>query len=353
VLFAVAMGVLAVKFRNKSLLSIGAVFMLVSAIGSFFATNLTMLEFFYALEGGATVIVGITASSLIGELLPNNRKAKVVSYMWAVGAAAGIAGIPLIGMITNMGGWQLNFLLLVVPFSVLSLALVYTAIPSQTAKKEIIKAKSYVNAYRDVLKNKSAVACLVGGMLTFSGYTGLFSIAFYRQQFWANLSEAQQVNNTVIVWLIINVVVIFVSILTGRIVGRVGILRTLVIGCIGNFICASVFFLMPNFSIAYVVQLIHVSFYMMMVTSWLTLTLDQVPTARGTMMSLRAIAWSLGIAISTALGGAALIFTGAYPAVGLVMAAMIFPGILLIHFFAKDPYKNENLPPPQQELPTL
>lgn len=353
VIFALFMGFLAVRFRKKSLLILGAIFMLVSAIGSFFAPNLPTLEFFYALEGGATVIVGIMSASLIGELVPNNKKAKVVSYMWAVGAAAGLAGIPLLGMITNIGGWQLNFLLLILPFSIASLILVYRAVPRETQKSQVVSSKSYVKAFSDVLHNKSAVACIVGGMLVASGYTGVFSIAFYRQKFWADLSEAQQISNTVVFWLIINVVIIIISIFTGRILNRVGTKRVWLIGCIGNFTCASIFFLMPNFLAAYFVQLIHVSFFMAGTIAWLTLTLDQVPSARGTMMALRSIAPSLGIAISTALGGAALIFTGSYPAIGLVMAAEILPGILIIRLYAKDPHAGELLDSKKIELPEL
>jgi predicted MFS family arabinose efflux permease len=353
VLFALLIGFLAVRFRSKPIILLGATLLLISAIGSFFAPNLLTLEIFYALEGGATVMVLITSSWLIGELLPTNRKAKVVSYMWAVGAAASLAGILLIGSITKFGGWQLNFLLLVIPFSVIGLLLVYFAVPSKAAQKASVTKSSYLNAFIQVFKNRSAAACLIGGLLTASGYTGVFAIAFYRTQFLSALSAAEQMNYTVMVSLILSVVIIVVALITGRIVCRIGTVRLVVLGSIGNFTCALIFFFMPNFPLAFMVQVIHVAFYVVGATSWLYLTLDQVPLARGTMMALRSSFATLGIAISTAIGGIALFYTGAYPAIGIVMAAMILPGFLIFKFFAKDPHEHEDLSSREVELPDI
>ena len=81
VLFALLMGILAVRFRSKPLLLLGVAFMFISAVGGYFAPTLPLLQFFYALEGGGTVIIGITSSTLIGEFVPSLRKAKVVSYL--------------------------------------------------------------------------------------------------------------------------------------------------------------------------------------------------------------------------------------------------------------------------------
>src|SRR5512137_2024053 len=48
VAFALLMGFLAVRFRSKPLLLLGAVLLFLSALGSFFAPNLPSLQFFYA-----------------------------------------------------------------------------------------------------------------------------------------------------------------------------------------------------------------------------------------------------------------------------------------------------------------
>ena len=201
VLFALLMGFLAVRFKSRPLLLLGAGFMFISAVGSFFAPNLPSLQFFYALEGAATVIVTINSATLIGELLPTHKKAKVVSYLWAIGSVASLAGIPLIGMLTNLGGWRLNFPLMVLPFSALGLIVAYFGLPS-TRTKTGVSGNSYLSAFKQVVKNRSALACLISGMLGAVGYTGVFAIAFYRRQFFNNLTVTEQINYAVMIWMV-------------------------------------------------------------------------------------------------------------------------------------------------------
>jgi predicted MFS family arabinose efflux permease len=342
VVFALLMGFLAVRFRSKPLLLLGAVFMFISAVGSFFAPNLPSLQFFYALEGAATVIVTINSATLVGELLPTHKKAKVVSYTWAIGSAASLAGIPLIGMITNFGGWKFNFLLMVLPFSALGLAVAYFGLPSRPHLKQPISWKSYFNAFSQVLRHRSALACLLAGMLGAVGYTGVFALAFYRRQFFNNLPVTEQINYAVIIWLVASAMSIVAALVIGRIVNRVGAVKLIVLGAIGNCICAFLTFIMPSFGLAFTVQMIHVWFFAAAITAWLYVTLDQVPVARGTMMSLRAIFSSIGFAIGAAAGGLALALFGTYQAVGITLSAIIFPGIPLAYLFIKDPHATKN-----------
>jgi len=344
VLFALLMGILAVRFRSKPLLLLGVAFMFISAVGGYFAPTLPLLQFFYALEGGGTVIIGITSSTLIGEFVPSLRKAKVVSYLWAVGSVATLAGIPLIGTITNFGGWQLNFLLLVLPFSVLGLSLAYFGLPAKPREKQVASKKTYLSAFSQVLKNKSAFFCLIAGTLGVAGNVSVFAIAFYRQQFMSNLSIPEQINFTVIIWMVACAMGIIASLVVGRLVNRVGAVRLIVIGNIGSGLLTMSFFFMPNLWLAVTLDMIHAWFFNAAVAAWLYLTLDQVPAFRGTMMSLRSIFGSVGYAIATALGGAALAFFGSYQAVGIALGAMILPVVPLVHFFTKDPNRTQQPP---------
>ena len=272
VAFALLMGFLAVRFRSKPLLLLGAVFMFISAVGSFFAPNLPFLQFFYALEGAATVIVTINSATLIGELLPTHKKAKVVSYLWAIGSVASLAGIPLIGMITNLGGWRLNFPLIVLPFSALGLMVAYFGLPAtriRTSVSETISGNSYLNAFIQVAKSRSALGCLISGMLGAVGYTGVFALAFYRQQFFNSLTVAEQINYSVMIWMVASAMSIVAAVAMGRIVNRVGAVKLIVLGGIGNFTCAILTFVMPSFWLAFAVQMIHVWFFAAALTAWL------------------------------------------------------------------------------------
>ena len=343
VLFALSMGFLAVRFRSKLLLLLGVVFMLISTIGSFFAPTFPLLQFFYALEGGGTVIVTITSAALIGEWLPLHKKAKVVSYTIAVGSIAGLAGIPLIGAITNFGGWQLNFLLLVLPFSVMGLLLAYFGLPYKSHERQGNSEKSYLSAFSQVLKNRSAFVCLIVGILGNAGNNGVFALAFYRQQFMSSLPIPEQINFIVVIWMLAYAMGIVASVVVGRLINRVAAATLLVVGAIGNGLFTILFFSIPNLWLALTLDMIHLWFFMAAVTAWSYLTLDQVPAFRGTMMSLRSIFVSVGYAIALAVGGTALAFFGSYQAVGIALGAIILPGVPLAYFFIKDPNKPKQL----------
>ena len=67
VVFALIMGLLAVRFRHKPLLLAGVVLVAISAVGGFFAPTLPYLQIFYAIEGIGTIMVGIMAFTMIGD----------------------------------------------------------------------------------------------------------------------------------------------------------------------------------------------------------------------------------------------------------------------------------------------
>jgi MFS transporter, DHA1 family, purine base/nucleoside efflux pump len=97
VIFALLMGVFAVRFKHKSLLLlIGTFFIVVSTIISFFAPTLALMQIVFALVGGGSVIVNIMSPTLIGELLPSQKKAKAVSYFFAITSFASLVGNPIL-----------------------------------------------------------------------------------------------------------------------------------------------------------------------------------------------------------------------------------------------------------------
>jgi len=340
VVFALAMGFLTVKFRSKPLLLLGAGFLLASAIGSYFAPTLPLLQAFYILEGGGTVIISITAFSLIGDLLATKEKPKVVSYLNAVSFAALLVATPAIGVITNIGSWQLNYLWLVLPLSIAGLILAFIGLPAVKRKQKAPPNTSYISGFREIFKSKSAVFCLVAGMCGAVGNFGILAIAYYRQHFLSDMPVAYQVNFATGVFMAASAIFVVASIVTGRLINRVGSIPLTVIGATGNSVFALLLFLMPNIWAAVAVNMVHIWFFAMAITPWSCLSLDQVPTYRGTMMSLRSIFLSVGYAITTALGGAVLVFFGSYQVMGLALALTIIPCAPLTYFLVKDPNKK-------------
>ena len=70
-----------------------------------------------------------------------------------------------------------------------------------------------------------------------------------------------------------------------------------------------------------------------------SLTLEQVPEFRGTMMSLTSAAQSLGSALGAALGGAILVLYD-YLIMGSVLGTLGIAAAMVFYFFAIDPTKT-------------
>jgi predicted MFS family arabinose efflux permease len=330
--FALVMGALAVRFRHKSLLLVGVLLLFISALGSFFAPTLPILQVFFALEGVASIMVGIMGLTMVGEFLPSQKKAKTVGYLVAATSLSTLIGIPLIGLITSVGGWRLNFILFVLPVSVLGLILVFITLPQKSSIKPLVPDKNaYLTSFKQVLMNKSAVSCLIGGMLGSAVAVGLFAVTFYRQQFKVSLGFA------VGIMLVAALMYVVASLVVGRLVGKTGARKLTVIGALGNGILTVVFFFMPNLWLALPLDMVHVWFGAAAFTAFSCLALDQVPQSRGTMMSLKSMFHNIGTAIGAAVGGAMLILFSSYQAVGIALGAISIASGAVFYFLTKDP----------------
>jgi predicted MFS family arabinose efflux permease len=337
VAFAIMLSVLAIRFRQKYLFLSGVALVVASAVGSFFAPTLLSLQLFYAMEGGGSIIIWIMAATLIGDILPQDKKAKAISYMISIGSIATLVVVFLVGFIGNVGGWRSNFLFLVLPFAAAGLVIVSFFVPSAMHQKPTsIKKNIYLGNLRQVLTNKSAVACLIANIFTLvTGQAGIFAIAFYRTRF--------AVPRTLTVGIYELAVIIFIvsPLISGRIVNRVGAKRLAVISTSIAASCLMIFFLVPNLWIALTFDMLHVWFGTFSIPAFVCLVLEQTPKSRGTMMSLNSLFNSIGNAIAPAIGGALLLLTsGFYGSIGIIYGGMTFFGVAILIFLVADPTKK-------------
>jgi len=83
--------------------------------------------------------------------------------------------------------------------------------------------------------------------------------------------------------------------------------------------------------------MLHVWFAAFATPAFVYLVLEQVPSSRGTMMSLNIMFNNIGNIIAPALGGALLFLTsGIYGAVGLALGSITILGSTVLLFLAKD-----------------
>jgi predicted MFS family arabinose efflux permease len=336
----IIMGVLAVRFRHKSLLMAGIFLSIIAHLGAYFAPTFLWMQVIFAIGGAAAIMVSIVAVTLLGDLLPLNRKAKAVGYLVTALYLAVFFGSPIVSFLAGLGSWRYIHLLLGLPAAVAALAVSYIGIPSIShTHQPSIGRKKYVRSFRQVLLNKSAVSCLVGSLF-FTGITiGLFAINFFRQQFWSELSPLLQAQYASYIIMAGTLTFAVGGLAAGRLTDKFGAKNLTVVGALGDGVFIILLFIAPNFWAALAFDFLHMWFAAMAITTLSCLSLDQVPSSRGTMMSLRNSFTNIGNTIAPAIGGALLVWAS-YPALGLVLGAMSIIASAIILLMAKDPNRG-------------
>ena len=184
VIFAFVMSVLVVRFKHKSLLTLGIVLVIFSAIGSFLAPDFLTFQIFFAMEGAGSIMVSVLAITLIGDTFDLNKKARAAGWYSAGIYMAALIGTPILLLVANIAGWRSVFLLFILPVSLLGLILAYTSIPFKSNTQKPKNEKGiYIKSIKQVLLNKSAASCLIGTIVGATAVVALFILTFYRQQF--------------------------------------------------------------------------------------------------------------------------------------------------------------------------
>jgi predicted MFS family arabinose efflux permease len=335
--FALLMGVLSVRFRHKTLLIVGVLLTCVSALGFYFAWDFIVILASYSLSGVGWAMISPTILTLIGEHIPLVKRANAVGWTVAGGALSYVIGPLLIAWIAGIGGWRLCLVGFVLPVLLVSLLLAFVGIPSASRNFQQLKnEQSYVQNFKDVLSNKSAFACLVGDALRSAAFvaTLIYVASFIRQRFQMSTDFASLV--------LLGGASLYAvgSVVTGPFVNKLGRKKLTVLTA----------FLSGAFTICYyLISSLWLSIALIMVTSWFfgmlvssanCLTLEQVPNARGTTMSLDTAALNLGSAFGTVLGGAALLSFG-YEGLGSVLGVIGIAASLVFCLFAREPVDDK------------
>ena len=333
---ALLMGFLSVRFKHKSLLLTGVGFMLISSLGCFFAPTLSWMQFYYSLNGVGSAMVLPMALALIGDYLPLEKRARAVGYMVAMAPLSFFISVPITGILANFD-WRLVPLLFAVPFSVVGLLLAFFGLPASPHKQSsTVTKEAYLRSFKQVFLNKSATACLVGNILRTAAYSATlyFGITFYRGIFSISLNPGTG--------LMMGGTLIFTlgSIIGGRIANRFG-RKTLTVAA--SFLSGAFtmcLFLMPDFWMALPFDYSEMFVAGIAFSAATSLSLEQVPKSRGTMMSLNSAVLAAGGALAAAAGGAVLdLFS--YEALGLTLGVTGVIAAAVFYFLTKDPSRTK------------
>ena len=209
-------------------------------------------------------------------------------------------------------------------------------IPSTDMKRETkLSHGNYINSFRKVFSNISAVSCIAGFTLfAASGlFLSLYSVTYCRQVFNVSLGTSALILMTSAL------VLTFGTLSASRFINRFGrkpltVVSSLIVG-LSVIIIPS----LPSL-LLYICQLALLSFIGGVgFTAIRSLTMEQIPELRGTIMSFSAAAHQFGYTLGAAIGGAVLAVYS-YRALGLTLGGMGVLGGLILFFFAVDPTKK-------------
>ena len=336
VVFALLAGVLSIRFKHKSLLLVGISLEAISAGGCFLASDFVSLLAFYTLSGAGYAIVNPMAFALIGEHFPLKRRASAVGWVVAGGALVYVIGAPVIALMSGINGWRFPIVAFVIPVLLLSLIMAFLGLPSSPRTRNIQKDAKIRASLNQIFLNKSAFACLVGDALRSAAFVAalFYATSFFRERFLAPTDVAS------LILLVAALSYVFGSLSGGQFVNRMGRKPATALTALLAGIFTMLYAVVPIMAVSLVLLLTASWFFGMVASSANSLTLEQIPELRGTMMSLDTAVINAGYALGSAAGGVALLYFS-YEGLGAVLGSIGVVAAATFSLFAKDPTSSQ------------
>jgi predicted MFS family arabinose efflux permease len=337
VVSALLMGMLSVRFKHKSLLITGLLLFSVSILGCSLAPNFILLLIFYVLIGLGGAMVMPMTTTLVAKHLPLQKRASALGLLMATLSVSYLIGSQVIRFISDIGGWRLAFLVYALPFPLLSILLIFKGLPSESESELTSTSKgSLADGFKGVLSNRSAIACLLSNALSSAAWQGilLYGISFYRQHFLVSKGIAS--------YIMIGASMSYTlgALISSRLVNNLGRKPVTSVSAFMAGIFIFSFTIVPNLWISLALNLVGCLFAGMRVTAYSSLTIEQVPEFRGTMMSISAASANMGSALGSGLGGLALLLYN-YEAVGPSLGFLGLASAIIVHLIVVDPTRSQ------------
>jgi predicted MFS family arabinose efflux permease len=325
-LTALAMGVISIKFGMELLLFAGLGLALVSAIGSCLSPSFQLLFFLYSLNGVAWSLVYPMSIALVGDIFPQEKRTDALSKILAIPPIITVFGSPFVGYI---GDWRMALVLYAIPIAVASLILTRFSIPTQRTKGKRI---DLLSAFKTLITNKSALSCLMYFLLNSIAFhfLGMLSISFLREH------HSLPKGATSLIYSCLALANFIGALAGGKIANRYGRKLPAVFITLTYGLSVVLFVTVSNMYIAIALGIFAGLLGGLREPAINSLTIEQIPEIRGSIMSLSSASDNVGGMIGAAVAGFLLLSYGWIMAGVFLGSAAIMAGLIL-QFFVKDP----------------
>ena len=332
VLFALITGALSLRFSSGILLLAGLFAYSIAAVGCYFAWSFDAILIFYSVNGVAQAMIGPMTNALVGDNVALEKRASAIGRINAAGSLAFLIGAPIMGVLSNFGGWRIAVLMFITPFSLVALPLVGASVSSRKSTSSANRETSaYSESFKKILSKRSATGCLVGNVFRVAVATALlaYGAAFTIQRFGLTISLAS---------VVILLVALFATL--GNLIERPIRKRGRKASTVASVLFAGLFTISyafaPSFLASVILMFGAALFDGLAASASMSLTLEQMPDLRGTMMSLFAAFTGLGAAIGAGIGGLTLILYN-YEVLGIMLGSMGIVAAVVFKFLTVDP----------------
>jgi DHA1 family inner membrane transport protein len=322
------MGAISVKFKHKTLLISGILLIAISAVGCWITPNFLFLLLVFPLAGIGTAMVQPMTNALVGEHLPREKRSGAIGWMMTGMASLGILAGFVINYLNGIGGWRLAFIGYAFPVALIATILVYYWIPR--SNREISSShggEGLMSGFKQVYSNRSAISCLIGMAISQTTWraVGLFFASFYRQQF--NIAIGT------LAFFSIGTTLSYIggNLFTGKYADRLGRKKLSIISLLLSGVIMVPVFISSTFLMSYAFLILFAIVSGIRSTSTQSHTMEQMPSARGTLMSCMSAAISLGATLGAAIGGYILLGYS-FVEFGYVFGAVNILGALVFAF---------------------
>jgi predicted MFS family arabinose efflux permease len=326
------MGFLTVRFKHKLLFLFGVASFVIGAIGSFFAPDFLSILFFSLFLGIGGSMTGIVVLALIGDFLPLDKKGLAMGLAMGGAIVANLVVPQVTSFITYASGWRFVLLWFIFPISLVCLLFGFFVLPSNPWSEQSTNKPQYSEAFKQILSNKSALACQFGSALAnFSFLAPVFAVSYYQLHFKESLSTGA------VYYSIASAIGILGVILAGRLINKIGRKNlTVRAGAISGVFAVLIAF-MPNVWASAAMWMVSAGFGLSSIVGFNNLNLEQVPNFRGTMMSINSSFRSLGFIVGLTLSGLLLnLYANNFQILYTIFGGAAIASSVVVFLFAKD-----------------
>ena len=307
-IFAPVFGPLSDRRGRRAGMLIGLAIFTVAAAACVVAPSLPFLLVARAINGLGAAIASPATLAYAGDMPSPRERARTLGIVLSAFPFSTLIGLPIGALVTSLFGWRaaFAFVLLVA----IAAALLISRLPVD--RRAVAGRPGYLSSYRTVLGDRHALGVL---SVTFVWFAGAFGYFVYQAEFFHE-SFGLPTSVAGLSYLVVGVVGVAATRLSGRFLGAVGPRRAVMIG-IAAFVVAA--FLMP---------LTHVSLplALLVFAGWAFGTWFGIPgiqtivaglsaSLRGTMLAFNSSAQNFGNVLGPAITGQ-VIATGGFAVAG-------------------------------------